>query len=379
MSPSDTIDRFRFRELRIPFTVAFRHASAERAETQSVWIDAIDADGTIGSGESCPRQYVTGETLETARAFADRHEAALRNKIDSFETLCAWAAAHRQDIDANPAAWCALELAILDLLGKRRVAPVEAILSLDPLAGQFRYTAVLGDASPDTFRAMAERYWRMGFRDFKVKLSGDEARDRDKLAIFGTWPEGAARVRADANNLWQDAEDAISGVRALGYRFFAIEEPIARNRYADLSRISHALNCPIILDESFVRREQLSLLDEPPSQWLVNVRVSKMGGLIRSLDVIAAASARGIGVIVGAQVGETSLLTRAGLTAAHAAGSALVAQEGAFGTFLLQRDVCDPPLMFGQGGVIDVPVHPMLAAPGLGPADGKNFSFDGLP
>jgi hypothetical protein len=73
------------------------------------------------------------------------------------------------------------------------------------------------------------------------------------------------------------------------------------------------------------------------------------------------------------------LLTRAGLTAAHAAGSALVAQEGAFGTFLLQRDVCDPPLMFGQGGVIDVPVHPMLAAPGLGPADGKNFSFDGLP
>ena len=383
MSPSDIrnvrIDRFRFHELRIPFTVAFRHAAAERAETQSVWIDAIDADGTIGSGESCPRHYVTGETLETARAFTDRHETALRSKIDSFETLRAWAAAHRQDIDANPAAWCALELAILDLLGKRRGAPVEAILSLDPLAGQFRYTAVLGDASPDAFRAMAERYWRMGFRDFKVKLSGDEARDRDKLAIFGTWPEGASRVRADANNLWQDAEDAISGVRALGHSFFAIEEPIARNRYAELSRISHALNCPIILDESFVRREQLALLDEPPSQWLVNVRVSKMGGLIRSLDVIAAASARGIGVIVGAQVGETSLLTRAGLTAARAAGSALMAQEGAFGTFLLQRDVCDPPLMFGHGGVIDVAANPMVTAPGLGAADASQFCIDAPP
>jgi hypothetical protein len=71
-------------------------------------------------------------------------------------------------------------------------------------------------------------------------------------------------------------------------------------------------------------------------------------------------------VIVGAQVGETSLLTRAALTVAHAAADVLVAQEGAFGTFLLERDVCDPPLMFGAGGVLDVSVHPMLTMPGLG-------------
>jgi hypothetical protein len=95
--------------------------------------------------------------------------------------------------------------------------------------------------------------------------------------------------------------------------------------------------------------------------------------------VIAGARARGIGVIVGAQVGETSLLTRAGLTAARAASDALVAQEGAFGTFLLQRDVCDPPLMFGAGGMLDASAHPMLTAPGLGPAGGKNFSFDAAP
>lgn len=360
------IRQFRFRVLRIPFTVTFRHASAARTETESVWIDAIGADGTAGSGESCPRQYVTGETLETARAFTDRHDAELREQIDSIDTLRAWIAAHRQDIDANPAAWCALELAILDLLGKLHGTPVEALLSMAPLAGQFRYTAVLGDASPDAFHAMAERYRRLGFRDFKVKLSGDAARDREKLAIFGRWPDGATRVRADANNLWRNAEDAITGVRNAGCRFFAIEEPIDRNRYAELSRISQALGCPIVLDESFVRREQLSLLDGPPSQWLINVRVSKMGGLIRSLNVIAGARERGISVIIGAQVGETSLLTRAGLTAARAAGDALVAQEGAFGTFLLQRDVCDPPLMFGAGGMLDASAHPMLAAPGLG-------------
>src|SRR5262245_11169765 len=279
MSSDDfCIDQFRFRELRIPFKVAFRHAAAERAETETVWIEAIAADGTVGSGESCPRPYVTGETLATARAFTSRHDAALRRDVNSVETLHAWMAAHENEIDANPAAWCALELAVLDLLGKHHRTPVEALLSVPPLAGEFRYTAVLGDAPASVFHAMAEQYWRLGFRDFKVKLSANFERDRDKLAVFSRWPEDSIRVRADANNLWPNAEEAIAGLRHLGYPFFAVEEPIGKDRHADLPHISQALSCAIVLDESFVRREQMSLLREPWSQWLINVRVSKMGG-----------------------------------------------------------------------------------------------------
>ena len=228
------------------------------------------------------------------------------------------------------------------------------------------HAAVLGDAIPEAFHAMAERYWRTGFRDFKVKLSNDSARDRDKMAVFDAWPRESRRLRADANNLWKTSDEAIAGLQGLAVPFFAIEEPIGRDRHRDLSEISRALNCAVILDESFLRRDQLPRLTPPSSQWLLNVRVSKMGGLIRSLDVVEAARAAGIGVIIGAQVGETSLLTRAALTVATAAGDALVAQEGAFGTFLLERDVCDPPLMFGAGGILGADAHPMLTLPGLG-------------
>ena len=112
-------------------------------------------------------------------------------------------------------------------------------------------------------------------------------------------------------------------------------------------------SCPIILDESLLRAAQIGRLSGPSASWLINVRVSKMGGLLRSLDVVQAARTAGIGVIVGAQVGETSLLTRVALTVAQAAGPSLVAQEGAFGTFLLERDICDPPLMFGAGGILE--------------------------
>jgi L-alanine-DL-glutamate epimerase-like enolase superfamily enzyme len=92
-----------------------------------------------------------------------------------------------------------MELALLDVMGKQSDAPVEALLSMPALTGTFRYTAVLGDASPAAFREMAERYRKMGFGDFKIKLSHDAGRDRQELAVFQSWPEGTVRVRADAN------------------------------------------------------------------------------------------------------------------------------------------------------------------------------------
>ncbi len=68
-----------------------------------------------------------------------------------------------------------------------------------------------------------------------------------------------------------------------------------------------------------------------------------MGGLLRSLNVAEAARRRGIPIVVGAQVGETSVLTRAALVVARSAGDRLLAQEGAFGTYLLENGRRDTP------------------------------------
>ncbi len=91
-----------------------------------------------------------------------------------------------------------------------------------------------------------------------------------------------------------------------------------------------------------------------------------MGGLLRSLELLQASQKRGFGIIVGAHVGETSVLTRAALTLAQMAGERLIAQEGAFGTHLIVRDVAEPPLMFGVGGVIDLSESDLASGPGLG-------------
>lgn len=354
----------RFSTLDIPFTTRFQHASAARTETSTVWITAETADGVIGHGESCPRPYVTGETLESAAGCFERWQHDVTTSVTDVETLRAWIAAHADAIDESPAAWCAIELALLDVLGQTDGRPLEALLGLPALGGTFAYTAVIGDGDLESFERQVARYLALGFRDVKLKVSGERDRDYPKLTRLASTP--GIRVRIDANNLWTDVETAVAYVREAPARLVAVEEPLGPRRFADMARLVDATGVPIVLDESVSRVADLAALAPAPHQWLVNVRVSKMGGLIRALALVAEARRLGVPIIVGAQVGETSVLTRAALPVAAAAADALCGQEGGFGTHLLARDVCDPPLMFGAGGRLDVADHPRLARPGLG-------------
>jgi sterol desaturase/sphingolipid hydroxylase (fatty acid hydroxylase superfamily)/L-alanine-DL-glutamate epimerase-like enolase superfamily enzyme len=360
------LDSIHAASLLIPFQAAFKHGSAERSATQALWIEAHARSGRIGFGEGCPREYVSAESVATARAFVDTYRADWLTNIRGEQDLRDWVRANRIAIDANPAAWTAVELALLDLLGKEQTCSIEALLGLDPLAGRFLYTAVLGDASPAAFRSQLEHYVALGFTQFKIKLSGNLERDQRKVGALAEAGVSAHAVRADANNLWQDADLAESHLTALGWPFFALEEPLQPGDYAGLARLAQRLQTKIILDESLLREEQLDQLPERSDCWIVNLRVSKMGGVLRSLNMVNALRERGLRLIIGAHVGETSVLTRAALTVAACARDLLIAQEGAFGTYLLSADVARPPLMMAVGGVIDMASLDISERPGLG-------------
>jgi L-alanine-DL-glutamate epimerase-like enolase superfamily enzyme len=171
------------------------------------------------------------------------------------------------------------------------------------------------------------------------------------------------RLRLDANNLWSARATAARYLAELDAPAFAVEEPLAAGDLSELAALSAERGAPIILDESCARAGQLAALPGPSESWIVNLRVSKMGGLLRALRVVDAARARGIALIVGAQVGETSLLTRAALGVAARASDLLLAQEGAFGSVLLAEDPCTPELRFGPGGALTIE-RPL--APGWG-------------
>ena len=78
-----------------------------------------------------------------------------------------------------------------------------------------------------------------------------------------------------------------------------------------------------------------------------------MGGILRSKNIAEQARDYGIKIIIGSQVGETSLLTRAALTLANYVKDLVIAQEGAFGNLLLKNDICESPIMFGMNGILE--------------------------
>jgi L-alanine-DL-glutamate epimerase-like enolase superfamily enzyme len=349
--------------LLIPFRSAFEHASARRERTETLWARVETEEGAVGIGEGCPRSYVTGEGLASGEAFFTSHRESLLG-ITSLSDLTSWVRAHRDEVDRNPAAWCAVELALLDALGRAGGMSVERLLGLDELHGEFRYTAVLGIEDLERFRQVLSHYRALRMTHFKLKLSGDLDADRDRVATLCASGE-VQTLRLDANNLWKSPKAAAAYVQALAEGFSAVEEPLAPNRYWQLARLSRKLGIPIVLDESFRRREQLETLLATGGNFIVNVRLSKMGGLLRSLDVVRAAKQARLPMVIGAQVGETSVLTRAALPVAQEAGRWLVGQEGAFGTRLLAEDAAEPSLMFGEAGALPAPV----SRAGLGLSD----------
>ena len=329
----------------VPFKVVFRHASASRDRAENLIVAAYANDGTVGYGEGCPRDYVTGETTASGLDSIRRHAESLVADVADLAGLRTWIVDHTDDIDRNPAAFCAVETALLDLFGRVSGKCIEELVEIPRPETAFKYSAVLGNAPHLAYLWQLRRYRRRGFDDFKVKLSGDARRDGRKLGALET----TERVRVDANNLWPSPDDCIRHLARLPRKVFAVEEPLAAGDLEGFRAVGEATDARIVLDESLVRIEQLDTLADP-DRWIVNIRVSKMGGILRSMAVARQASRLGVGIIVGCQVGETSLLTRAAMPVMQAAGDNLVAAEGAFGTYLLRRDLTTPCLMFGHGG-----------------------------
>ena len=353
------------RLLDIPFRLRFKHHAANRSRTQTLLVRTRTLAGQVGFGEGCPREYVTGETLESCLGFVKRHAFSLTEEICTLDDLKGWLEHHEQDIDSNPAAWCAVELSLLDAISKDLGQNIEELLSAPTISGEFAYTAVLGDTSDAVLSKLVSQYVQMGFDDFKVKITGDADTDNKKLElVHKAAPD--ARLRLDANNIWRTPEDVLLYLDALTLRPFALEEPLGAREFDVLNRLLARTSVPIILDESFLNKHHLNPINTEYDNVIVNVRVSKMGGLIRARAVARLLSVAGIPLVIGAQVGETSLLTRAGLSIANEFKDHVLAQEGAFGTLLLETDITNEPLMFGPRG--------RLIWPGVG----TNASVNGM-
>ncbi|MXZ55034.1 MAG: hypothetical protein F4227_01020 [Gammaproteobacteria bacterium] len=347
----------------VPFRRVFRHSSASRQQAENFIVRATVNQQITGWGESCPREYVTGETIATCRQFLKDNLESLYG-IENIDSLRSWIDNHEQLIDKNPSAFCAIELALLDAFGKEHSVPIETLLGIDQLRETTNYSAVLGDSPYLVYWLLAQRYRVRGFRNVKIKLSGNLNSDRRKLQMKQTKRLHKRTIRLDANNLWNSVDDCMKYLQLLPNAYWAIEEPLQPKDFTGLTNLAERIEANIILDESVTRTNDLTHYDG--DKWVVNLRVSKLGGIHRAIQVAQVAKTRGLNTIVGAHVGETSILTRAGIVLIQYLKNSQLATEGAFGTHLLTEDLATKPLQFARDGQLRLSQTSCLGQPGLG-------------
>lgn len=332
-------------KLKIPFNFSFSHAKANRNKTQTIIVKASDKLGLIGLGEGCPREYVTGETVRSSINFFDNNKDAFK-QLTSLVKLKKWLFLNKTKINSNPSAWCAVECAILDLLAKKNKQSIEAYLGISSKMNSFVFSAVIGAENINTFYQIMTHYKKIGFTHYKIKISGDANLDKKKINYIKSL--GINDIRLDGNNIWHNYTEAVDYIKHLDHQFSALEEPVSAFDFATMQKISKVLNLPIILDESFLQVDDFSNLKN--NCFIINIRISKMGGILRSLTIANKAKKRKIKIIIGSQVGETSILSRAALVVARQNLVNLTAQEGAFGNYLLKYDITNNSITFGKDG-----------------------------
>ena len=340
----------------LPFRRAFRHAAAARNSSESLFLKCVTDAGAVGFGESLPREYVTGETRDRAFALLERlilpeligmEFGSMEGVYEFLRTCDGKAPAEWVASDAPQcAAWCAVDLALLDAFGRTFNEPVRVAPRTAP-PQVFRYSAVTSADAGFKFIVSLLKLRGYGFKDVKLKVKKRDVLRCARIArrVMGRKTE----LRVDANMSWNvtEAIEAIRGLENAGVR--CVEQPLDANDLEGLAKLVEETNAEIFADESFSDRESFSRLLEHKACTGINVRISKCGGLVAAARRCEDALSAGLTLQIGCQVGESSLLSAAQLILISAAPHAKYF-EGCYGEHLLRDDPVSPCLQLRYGG-----------------------------
>ncbi|MFO0892205.1 MAG: enolase C-terminal domain-like protein [Isosphaeraceae bacterium] len=376
MSLGPSLTRITLFRVSLPLKKEVKHASHSRTESENLIVRAELSSGEVGHGEGVPRPYVTGETVDSAFAMLRPLDWARQvgRPADFAELVRTLERLTLPEIESDPrgmagnAARCALELALLDAYGRHFGEPIGRTIDLVSLPGlrtrptpqKVRYGAAITADEPRKERRAAIKFRIYGFADVKTKVAVAGQDDARRVATFRRLLGPRVDLRLDANEGWSPGEvlERMAPLRRSSPSL--IEQPVRHEDVRSLTEIRRSLGVPVMLDESLCGLPDAEAAAREATADMLNVRLSKCGGLIPSLRIIALAGRKGLGLQLGCHPGETAILSAAGR---HVAGrvEGLSYVEGSYDRHILRKNVSREDITFGYGGWA-----PPLTGPGLG-------------
>lgn len=362
------------RHVRVRLKRPVKHASHARTETDNLVVVCTLSDGKVGYGEGVPREYVTGETIDSCIDLLKRSNlAAQLQHAHEFEQVVRQAERIRladvpgdERMCAGNAARCAVEMAYLDAYGKALGEPLMNVTKLiapdlyEPHE-RVQYSGVILSGKGWKVRAAAIAYRLFGFKQVKVKVGIAGQDDARRLRAIRRCAGSGMDLRIDANEAWSAAE-AAERIRTLEpFGITSVEQPVPHEEVAKLADVRKQVSTPIMLDESLCGEVDAERAVREGWCDLFNLRLSKCGGYIPTLKLAALAARHGLGYQLGCQVGETGILSAAGRQFACSV-KGIRYLEGSFDRHLVHDSLTTADITFERRGGW----APMLTGSGTG-------------
>ncbi|WP_254767084.1 dipeptide epimerase [Salinilacihabitans rarus] len=272
--------------LEFPFTIA----RGTQTHAEVVFVEVED-DGTVGIGGAGPSAHY-GETAATVEAVLPDLLAVVEDVGDPHQ-LARIERRMRETVERNPAARCAVSVALHDLVAKRLDVPLYRYWGLDP-AETVETSYTIGIDDTETMREKTELALERGHGTLKVKLGTD--RDEEIVrTIRETAPD--ARLYVDANEAWTPKEAVRKIDRLAAYDLEFVEQPVPAENPGGLRYVYERSSLPIAADESCITADDVPQVAGRCD--VANLKLMKCGGLREAIRIVHAARAHGLQVMCG--------------------------------------------------------------------------------
>ncbi len=334
-----------FERVSLPLEHAFTIARGTQETAENVVVRVEDGEH-VGVGAAAPSTHY-GETPATVEAVLPDLLAAVEAVGDplAFDAIDA-----RLDrvVNDNPAAKAAVRIALHDLAATRLDVPLYRLLGLDP-ARTVTSSFTIGLDDTPSMREKTREAVEAGYTVLKTKLGTD----RDAEIVRAVREEAPdARIRVDANEAWSPREAVrMCGVLA-DHDVEFCEQPVPAEHPEGLRYVYERAPLPIAADESCVTLEDVPRIADACD--IANLKLMKCGGPRQAVEMVHAARAHGLEVMLGCMIETNAAIAAAChlaplLDYADLDGSLLLAEDPYDGVPLPGGEVDLSPVERGTG------------------------------
>jgi len=248
-------------------------------------------DGRAGHGEVCPLgPFYLPAYAEGVRAGLrelgphligedPRELAKLNRRMDAA-------------LKGHPYVKSGIDIACWDILGQVAGLPVCELLGGRYGDDVHLYRAI-SQESPDEMASKVARYRGEGYRRFQLKVGGDPDVDIERIRAVAAKLERGDRLVADANTGWVQHE-AIRVAKAVRDIDVYIEQPCLT--YEECVAVRRQIPHPFVLDENIDDINVLMRAKADLAADVVNLKISKLGGLTKTRQARDLCVTMGIGM-----------------------------------------------------------------------------------